>query len=108
MHDNDPDEHDANNLKEVIEDARRDRAPRDTVNREGLTRDDLIAISGAAGSNAEVLHPGQMQFDNDGAPTGMTPSWTTHDGVTKPVLRRADAERLGLTAEELSKVHVID
>lgn len=108
MHDNDPDEHDINTIEEVIADRQRSRPPRDTYGRTGITREDINEMAEAAGSDTEVLHPGQMKFDSDGFPSGMTRSWITQDGVTKPVLRRADAERLGLTAEELSKVHVIN
>jgi len=101
----DPEEFDANHMRDAI--TQRHRPPRDIVHGAGLTRADVLALNDAAGTHTDVLHPGQMTFDSDGTPTGMTPSRTTSDSIAAAIIPRAVLDRLGLTPQEVPNVHIV-
>lgn len=101
----DPEEFDINRIGDAVQ--QRHRPPRDIIPGPGLTRDAVLALNDAAGSDTNVLHPGQMTFDSDGTPTGMTPSRTTTDGVATPIIPRTVLDQFGITPEEVPNVHIV-
>lgn len=90
----------------------REPAPKDTIRGPGLTREALKRMNDATDSVVTVTEPGEVIFDADGIPNGVAPSRTTQAFMGGAIITQGDANRLGLSPDEMAteypNVRVID
>lgn len=84
-----------------------DQAPEDIVPPSGLTREDVLRASAAAGTVVDYTIPGAVLLDADGIPNAVgrpKTGQTVFGGLT---ITEAQLEKLGLTREEVPGVHIV-
>lgn len=77
--------------------------PRDiTTKKRGMTRESLKRMNDLTGTFVDYTEPGEVLEDHDGIPNAVGPSTTTKSYFGGVAIAQTDADRLGLTAEELA------
>lgn len=84
-----------------------DPVPRDIVPGSGLTREDVIAQNAATGTTRDVVVPGQPIEDADGNIIAMTAPRTEAVTFGGTVITQAQADKFGLTQEEIPNVKIV-
>ena len=82
--------------------------PPDRVRGPGLTREALLRMNDAVDQFVTVSTSGELLEDVDGRPLGVGPTRVENGIFGGVTVTRADLDRLGLTAEEVPNVRVID
>ncbi len=85
-----------------------DPAPRDVVPRRGLTREDVQRMNDNAGKPVTYTLPGELYEDAFGGPLAVGEPETGTAIFAGSAISKAEADRLGLTQEEIPRVHIID
>lgn len=86
----------------------REPVPRDIVPGAGMTRETMLRQNAAVGTWSQVTVPGEVLLDVDGCPIGMTASTTEGVYFGGVIVTRSQLARLGLTPEDVPKLHEID
>lgn len=84
------------------------RPPPDLVPPAPLTRADVLALDALVGQTVTLTEPGAVTTDLDGVPAGVGPARTSRVMLGAAAITRADADRLGITEEDLNHVHIHD
>ena len=82
------------------------RAPRDVVHR-GMTTDALVDLDNRCAGDEVVHYGGRMILDGT-TPVGMEPGEDYHGELAGCVIDLATVRKLGLTAEQLPNVRILD